>query len=129
MALIKCHDCGSQVSKDAKKCQNCGAIPKTAANMISAIVGAAGVLFFLWFYFGGGLETQAKKEMAKITQQVANEQVEQYEITKKSGSEIEICVHAGMVSASYLQAKDEANYATWKGIERADCAAAGMPQP
>jgi len=35
---------------------------------------------------------------------------------------------AGLVSAAYLQAKDEANYNKWKEIEKEDARAAGMPE-
>jgi len=38
------------------------------------------------------------------------------------------CVHAGMVAAAYLQAKDQGSYARWKEVERQDCNAAGVPR-
>jgi len=37
-------------------------------------------------------------------------------------------VHAGLVAASYLQAKDEANYGIWKQTESKDCSRAGIPR-
>jgi hypothetical protein len=37
------------------------------------------------------------------------------------------CVHAGFVSAAFIQAKDEDSYKRWKAIEKTDCARAGVP--
>ena len=79
-----------------------------------------------WYFFGGGLEHQAAKEMDKIENQVASDFVEQYNIAKRQGDAIQICVQAGIVSAAYLQAKDESNYQTWKMTEAEDCKAAGI---
>jgi hypothetical protein len=62
-----------------------------------------------------------------IYKKVATDAVAQYEITKRGGAVIDICVHAGLVAAAFLQAKDEASYRTWKQTERADCTAAGVP--
>ena len=67
-------------------------------------------------------------QMDDINTQVVNDSIEQYNITKSSGNPIDICVHAGMVKAAVLQAKDEAQYKEWNEIEKADCAAAGMPK-
>jgi len=39
----------------------------------------------------------------------------------------DVCVHAGLVAAAYLQAKDEENYREWKATEKTDCVAAGLP--
>ena len=72
--------------------------------------------------------TAADDFMGGIHEKVANDAVAQYELTKKHGSKMEVCVHAGMVSAAYLQAKNEAKYAEWKAIEKADCKKAGLPQ-
>jgi hypothetical protein len=44
--------------------------------------------------------------------------VQEYEIANRHGSKIDICVHAGLVAAAYLQAKDESNYQRWKSVER-----------
>jgi hypothetical protein len=66
--------------------------------------------------------------MDDIYKQVVNDSIVQYNMVKRQGSAIDLCVHAGLVSAAYLQAKDEPRYASWKQTERSDCAAAGMPQ-
>ena len=95
-------------------------------NNFQAILGLIVAVDFGWYFFGGGLEHQAVKEMNKIENQVAADSVEQYNIAKRQGDAMQICVQAGMVSAAYLQAKDESNYQTWKTTEDADCKAAGV---
>ncbi len=46
------------------------------------------------------------------------EQIKQYNIAKKNGSNMDAYVQASMVSAVFLQAKDEKNYKKWKKIEK-----------
>jgi hypothetical protein len=79
-----------------------------------------------WFYFGGGLEHVASSNMKDINVQVAKDSIDEYDITKRQGDPMEICVHAGLVAAAYLQAKDGASYEHWKIVEKRDCAAAGL---
>ena len=67
-----------------------------------------------------------EKEMDMIYRQVINDSVEQLEIVMKGGSSIDICVQAGMVSAAFLQAKDEEGYLTAKKFEKKACNAAGL---
>ena len=95
---------------------------------LQSIVGVIIVVGVVWFFFGGGLEKQAAKDMNNIYNQVANDAVKQYEMVRRSGTPIDVCVQAGLVSASYLQAKDESNYQRWKQKEGADCAHAGVPK-
>lgn len=61
-----------------------------------------------------------------IKKQVADDAVNQYNIAKRQGDKIQICVQAGIVSAAYLQAEDEINYNKWKAVEKSDCTNAGM---
>ena len=70
----------------------------------------------------------AKSQLQSIQDQVAKDAVDQYEIAARQGDPIQKCVQAGMVSAAYLQAKDETNYQTWKAREKLDCSVAGLPQ-
>lgn len=95
--------------------------------MFNLVGGVALAGLFAWFFFGGGVEHQAAREMAKIEQQVAVDSISQYEISKRNGNLIETCVHAGMVVAAYLQAKDEANHKQWLQTQAQDCKKAGMP--
>ena len=95
-----------------------------------AILGAAVLIGLgVWYYYGGGLEKQAQKDMGRIEQQVAEDAVKQYEIAKRSGNATDAYVHASLVAAAYLQAKDEPNYQRWKAIEAQEARRAGMPSP
>lgn len=127
MALIKCHECGKEVSTEAKTCPSCGATPRTASNKLQAVLGVLVVLGIAGYFFGGGLEKQAASNMADINSQVAADSVKQYEISKRNGNLVETCVQAGMVVAAYLQAKDEAQHKSWQQVQAADCKKAGMP--
>jgi hypothetical protein len=75
------------------------------------------------------LRQRRAEVMGGIYQKVVDDSIAQYEIVKRHGTTIELCVHAGMVSAAQLQAKDEAAYAKWKEIEKADCIKAGIARP
>ena|SRR5690349_3442491 len=97
-------------------------------NPVQALIGAGIFLGFLVYLFGGGVERQAARDMERIEQQVADDAVKQYEIAKRNGTAIDACVHAGMVAAAYIQAKDEPSYRRWKDIEATDCSKAGVPR-
>jgi len=101
---------------------------KTNSNPLAGVVGLIVLVGLAWFYFGGGLEQETDRTMAKIHDKVAADAVEQYNITVRSGSAMDRCVHAGIVAAAYLQAKNEAYYKRWKDTEDADCKAAGVPR-
>lgn len=73
-----------------------------------------------------GCDAATDMQMDNIHNKVTDDMVAQYEIAKKQGDVMQICVQAGMVSAAYLQAKDEAKYNEWKAIEKTDCKAAGI---
>jgi hypothetical protein len=74
------------------------------------------------------LNQRTSNVMDDIYQKVASDAVQQYRIAERQGDKIQICVQAGLVSATYLQAQDESSYRTWKDIEKAVCRQAGMPQ-
>jgi hypothetical protein len=73
------------------------------------------------------IEEQSKEFVDHINNQVAEDAVKQYEIAERGGNAADTYVHAGIVAAAYLQAKDEANYQKWKQIESAAARKAGMP--
>ena len=131
MALIKCTACQADISAKAPACPKCGH-PNPKAKHLSA--GSVIAIFFfagigIWWLYGGGLQHATDKQMKNIEGQVANDMIQQYQIAKREGDPIQICVHAGAVSAAYLQAKDESNYRIWKKTERSACEAAGVPMP
>jgi hypothetical protein len=96
-------------------------------NAVKGIISLCVLVGGAWFFFGGGLEQQASHDMSNIEKKVATDAVEEYRIAERSGTQIDRCVHAGLVAAAYIQAKDEENYRVWKRTERTDCDAAGVP--
>lgn len=73
-----------------------------------------------------GCDAAVDAQMDSAYNKVSSDMVAQYEIAKKQGDAMQTCVQAGMVSAAYLQAQDEAKYNEWKATEKADCKAAGI---
>lgn len=104
--------------------------PVTQGGARASSVGAVIALLLMgvsgWYYFGGGLESQATRTMQDIHNKVAADAVAQYGIASRNGAAMDVCVQAGLVVAAYLQAKDEASYQQWKRKERADCAKVGI---
>jgi len=87
-----------------------------AAAIVAALLLARSIL-------GGGRLVG----MAEIRRKVAADAVSQYNIVARTGQQIDICVHAGIVAAAFLQALDSAQYRGWKLKQQSDCAAAGVP--
>lgn len=83
-------------------------------------------LFYVEAQLRPGNEPGARQD-ADIDRKVTSDAVRQFEIAKRNGNPIDVCVQAMGVSAAYLQANDESNYASWKDVERQACRAAGMP--
>lgn len=82
-------------------------------------------LFYYWF--GGGMEKQAASTGQTIYNKVAEDAVAQYMIAARNGTKMDRCVHAGFVTAAFIQAKNEHDYKSWKAIQKTDCKAAGVP--
>ena len=72
--------------------------------------------------------TSAASTEQQVYDKVVNDAVEQYQIATRQGDKMQICVQASLVSAAYLQAKDEVNYNEWKKIEKVRCETAGIKQ-
>jgi len=73
-----------------------------------------------------GCDATVKAQMDAVYDQVSSNAIEQYNIAKEQGDPIQICVLAGMVAASYLQAKDQENYDSWRAVEISECEVVGM---
>lgn len=124
--LVCCKGCDKEISKQAATCPGCGH-PNTSKHLSGGtvfLVFLSVALFFWWLAPSGG----GSVVMDNIHEQVASDAIEQYEIAKRGGDTIQICVHAGMVAAAFMQAKDEGNYRSWLSRQNRDCEAAGMPQ-
>ncbi len=102
--------------------------PKASKSLAMEILGIAAVGFIIWFYFMGGIEQKTDSDMQNIKDKVASDSVAQYRIAERNGTAMDRCVQAGMVTAAFLQAKDEDDYRQWKAIEAKDCRAAGVSQ-
>lgn len=121
MALVKCHECGTEISNTATACPKCGVRAKNSVNTIGALLGVAVAGGLLWFFFGGGIEQQTAKDIQEIHNKVAADTLEQYQIAKRGGDKTQICVQAQILAAAYLQAKDEPNYQRWSAQSKTDC--------
>ena len=92
------------------------------AKNLAALIFILVVIFFIF-----AVSTcSGSNNLENIEDQVAADTVEQYNIAKSQGDPMMTCVQAGMVSAAYLQAKDNVNYNKWKDIEKSDCSKAGL---
>ena len=105
--------------------------PKTQAFAVSTIVTLGLIAAMASFGCGGerDQQTTSTTDSNKVTtdsNKVVADAVDQYHIAKRSGTPIDQCVQARVVTAAYLQAKDEDNYKIWKETEATDCGAVGM---
>ncbi|OPX99890.1 MAG: hypothetical protein A4E58_00202 [Syntrophorhabdus sp. PtaB.Bin006] len=94
-------------------------------GVTAVILGGIGLVSII---YTSSQITDITGSIGKSEQQVAVDAQKQYEIAKRNGTAMEACVHAGLVAAAYLQAKDEPNYQRWKQVEVSDCDRAGVPR-
>ena len=128
MKTIKCGSCDNEISPMAVTCPKCGhPNQKRQFSQGQKFLAILIVVSAVW-WFAGGFDQQVAHDMQKIENKVANDAVNEYEIAKRQGNLMQICVQAMQVSAGYLQAKDEPHYRQWKSIESDDCRRAGLPQ-
>lgn len=78
MALVQCHECGKDVSTEAKTCPACGAKvrkpPKQVSRQTLFVLG--GVVLIMVFASMGANQRKAETEAAKTPEQRAQEQKE-----------------------------------------------------
>ncbi len=95
-------------------------------KIFKAVLIIIGVIVFIGYFYGSGLESHAEIEINKIEVQVAEDAIKQYEIAKRSGSDLDAYTQASYVAAAFLQANDEANYKKWKEIEKEEANKIGL---
>ena len=98
---------------------------------VGAVLGLIAIIVGVWVYNmnAGNVVVQTTSDFEKdVYQKVSRDAVDQYNIAKRQGDPIQVCVQAGLVSAAYLQEKNESSYQNWKSIQKSDCARAGIPQ-
>lgn len=71
-------------------------------------------------------EEQIDQGMTDLKTDVAADFERQYQSASLHGTMVDRCVRAGLVAEGYLQAGNEVKYSSWKQVEQADCAAAGL---
>ncbi len=70
----------------------------------------------------------ASSHAQTVPSKVVNDQVAEYQLAVKAGSQTDRCVQAGFVASAYVQVSDQPNYQKWVGIRHQECQAAGLPQ-
>lgn len=125
---VNCASCEKPISPQAKACPACGHPNKLSKNLSATQAIGALLLagFGLWWYFGGGWIKATQPTMNQVMAKVATDAIDQYNIAKRGGDAVQTCVQAQSVVAAYLQAKDEADYTTWKATAHDDCKKAGI---
>jgi hypothetical protein len=89
--------------------------------VVSIVLFVFSVMSFLYL-------STASAKTTTVPNRVIEEQVSQYNMAVKAGSQRDRCVQAGFVASAYIQARDDANYQAWSGIRNNECQAAGLAQ-
>jgi hypothetical protein len=75
MALVKCHECGSEISSEAKSCPKCGAKPRPAVGVFGWLFVLA-VAYGAWSFFSPShAPLKAPPSPAEIAYQQQQEQL------------------------------------------------------
>jgi len=135
-----CPRCAESIKAEATVCRHCGQefTPDEIASAVKASKQGLGikaggclvlVVVFLVLYscmmkVTGPTSPLVTGQLQEMKDKVAQDAIEQYNMAVESGTKIDRCVHAGLVSAAFSQAQNKDNYAKWKQTEEADCAAA-----
>lgn len=122
MIKVKCEHCGKDVSVDDSACPPCEDSDKKVYSLSIGqqafyFIIAIGILLIVVI----GLDMHFESKKTDVHKQRVSEVLELYKISKQSGEHDRICLHARMLTSSYLQANDEAKYIQWKAIEEDEC--------
>lgn len=63
-----------------------------------------------------GCQKVQEMQLQNIYNQTAAQQLKQWDIISRNGSDTEKYIHAGIIANCYLQAGNEAKYKEWKDI-------------
>lgn len=69
MALIQCHECGTEVSTEAKTCPKCGAKPKKPPSLVAALIVVLLGIAFVGVMSSNGGEGDTAPETPEQTAQ------------------------------------------------------------
>lgn len=72
--------------------------------------------------------SRADSRPSAMPTKAIDDQVSQYNMAVRAGSQRDRCVQAGFVASAYVQARDDANFQAWSGIRNDECRAAGLVQ-
>ncbi|TSE08549.1 MULTISPECIES: hypothetical protein [Aquimarina] len=75
------------------------------------------LLILIYFVFTTGSDETIHQQINETKNQVVQDAIEQYNIIKRNGSDLEISMHAGFVADAFLKVGDKENYSKWKKIE------------
>lgn len=122
MITVKCEHCGKDVSVDESSCPPCEHSDKkdyclSTGQQVFYFIIAISILLSVVI----GLNWHFENKKFDIHKQRISEALEQYNIAKQSGEHNRICLHARMLTSTYLQANDEDKYQHWKAIEEDEC--------
>jgi len=83
------------------------------------------VLVVLGWYALGSPWPNSGRSMHDLQEQVAEDQVRQWRavVEDPNHTSVEVCVHAQMAAAAYLQAGDDPKYHEWEKTSRDECPA------
>jgi hypothetical protein len=133
MALIKCEDCGTEVSDTAPACVKCGRLIQviqveedsggSSLKLLPLVVaGVVGVLS--WFYYEWE-EEQIVEQIIIGTNDamgaLAEEGVSKYNMARKAGDEMGMCMGAMEAAMAYQQANMENEYLEWAKKQKRAC--------
>ena len=83
----------------------------------------------VWYWGMGGLETQTESSLDRIYQQVVDDEEAKYAgmLGRRSTTQTDLCVQAGMVAAAHLQAQNMSDWNHWNERRNQICGKAGIP--
>lgn len=101
---------------------------RTGATVVSVVLGTVALISYGQLR-NSGRETHAAEvaqQVRSIERSVVFDAIAQFRTAQRAGDKVDVCVHAGLVTASLIQAKESLALSKWKPIEAFYCARAGL---